>query len=130
MPLHLTVRSEDTQALDLLSTPSAPLVRLRRNTRDNYDAGGINDLSAWKGNKKKMADLKPLPMMKFEDLVGYVNVASWWSTPSMSDDPNIRTLQGEVHIPPQSRPGAELGLYKYFVSPHSRFYTASLQVMT
>lgn len=44
-----------------------------------------------------------------------MNKATWWSTPSTSDDPNTRTLQGEVHLPASARPTVHLGLFKYTV---------------
>ena len=111
----MTVRSSDTHALDLLSSPAAPLVRLRRISGNNYDAGGYQSTDAATGKEHKLADLKPLPMFKFQDLVGYVNSATWWSTPSSSDDSETRTLQGEIHLPPNLRSNVHLGLFRYFV---------------
>lgn len=116
IPLHLTVRSSDTHALDLLSSPTAPVVRLRRVTRNHYDDGGPGITDASAGKEHKLADLKSLPTPMFQDLVGYVNSATWWSTPSSSDDAGTRTLQGEVHLPPNLRSNVYLGLFRYFVS--------------
>lgn len=90
-------------------------MRLRRISRNNYDAGGYQSTDAVTGKEHKLADLKPTPMVKFQDLVGYVNSATWWSTPSSSDDSETRTLQGEVHLPGNLRSNVYLGLFRFFV---------------
>lgn len=110
MPLHLLVECTDTHGLDLASAPSAPVVRLRRTSHVNYDAGGANT----PGMRGKLSDLKPMPMAAFKDLVDWLNTATWWST--SSDTPNSRTLQGEIHLRGGMRPSALLGLYKLSVS--------------
>ncbi len=110
MPLHLLVECTDTHGLDLASAPSAPVVRLRRTSHINYDAGGANT----PGMRGKLSDLKPMPMAAFQDLVDWLNTATWWSSPS--DAPNSRALQGEIHLRGGMRPSALLGLYKLSVS--------------
>ncbi|KAI0690120.1 hypothetical protein BC835DRAFT_1418034 [Cytidiella melzeri] len=106
IPLHLLVEADDEQALDLLSAPLAPVVHARRISSVNYDAGGGNVA----GVCEKLSDLKQMPMMAFQELVDYINKATWWSTPC--EKSGARTLQGEIHIRGSSKPSAHLGLYK------------------
>ncbi|KAI0085167.1 hypothetical protein BDY19DRAFT_897145 [Irpex rosettiformis] len=106
IPLHLLVECSDTHGLDLASGPSTPLVRFRRISHINYDAGGAN----MPATQAKLSDLKPMPMTAFQDLVDWLNTATWWSTPC--EKSGVRMLQGEIHIRKNLRPSAHLGLYK------------------
>lgn len=110
VPLHLLVECSDADGLDLVSAPTAPVVRFKITSRANYDAGGIND----PGTRKKLLELKTPRMSEFRGVVDWLNTATWWSTPS--DKANVRTLQGEIHLRPSLRPSALLGRYKVWVS--------------
>ncbi|KAI0339780.1 hypothetical protein BDW22DRAFT_1347286 [Trametopsis cervina] len=106
IPLHLVVECQDDQTLDLLSSPTAPKVRLQRVSQIRYDAGGSNK----SGSQKKLSDLKPMAAMAFQDMVGWLNKATWWTTPC--DESHKRTLQGEIHLKGSLNSSAHFGLYK------------------
>ena len=110
VPLHIVIECSDMHGLELASAPSAPLVRFRRISHINYDAGGSNI----SGHHAKLSDLKPMSMTAFHDLIDWLNTATWWSTPCEKSE--ARTLQGEIHIRKNVRPSTLLGLYKLSVS--------------
>ena len=108
----MLVECADVRGLDLASAPSAPLVRFRRIAHNNYDAGGCNV----NGERAKLIDLKPLPMASlaaFYDIIDWLKTATWWYTPC--EKSGARTLQGEIHLPKNTRPSALLGFYKLSV---------------
>ncbi|KAI0339812.1 hypothetical protein BDW22DRAFT_1486519 [Trametopsis cervina] len=117
IPLHLTVTCSDSQALDLLSSPSAPLVRLRDGSHVNYDAGGSNQSGVY----KKLSDMQAVHPMFFRDYFVPSNTAVWWTTPCGED--NKRTLQGEIHLRPHQKPSSHFGMYR-------RFYDVALLAPT
>ncbi|KAI0690121.1 hypothetical protein BC835DRAFT_1418035 [Cytidiella melzeri] len=108
IPLHLLVECDNAQALDLFSSPSAPIVRIKRNFHANYHAGGANE----GGRYEKLSDLKAMRMMAYRAVFDYPNEATWWPTPC--EKSGARALQGEICLPGNTKPSAELGLYKLY----------------
>ncbi|KAJ3546757.1 hypothetical protein NM688_g5478 [Phlebia brevispora] len=102
IPLFLKLECTDTQALNMLSTESAPTVRLRRSIRvDNRDP--------------------QVPGSMFMNPNSDTNLdkAVWWPSPfdSPTDDQSeTRILQGEIRLPQSLVPTAHLHHYHVFYS--------------
>jgi hypothetical protein len=79
VPLFLTLHSKDAQALDLLSSPNAIHIRLRRNVKFTYTGG---------------ADL--------EDAEHFVENAVWW--PAAGGDDHSRRMNGEIRLAKDLKP--------------------------
>ncbi|KAJ6576649.1 hypothetical protein DFH09DRAFT_1149928 [Mycena vulgaris] len=75
IPCRLTLESGDNQALDMFSSPSAPVVTLRRCVRFQNPA-----TSSKRG-------------------VDWVESAVWWPSPGGSDALYSRSLEGEIKLP-------------------------------
>ncbi|KAJ7476019.1 hypothetical protein FB451DRAFT_1397386 [Mycena latifolia] len=94
IPCALVVECSDPQTLELLSSPDAPVLRLRRNVR--YHAG------------EKAAVPNKLPVVWKEEL-DHSEMATWWpaadrtlndSTDAIAIRAFSRMLKGEVHLKP------------------------------
>ena len=101
VPLVLTLRGEDKQALDLLANPDAPVVRMRRKV--SAPVGVENDSA---GCYQPGAE-------------GYrpISKAGWWHPEEFVDesDTTRRTLCGELSIPPHLTPSFKFGGFELWV---------------
>ncbi len=93
---------DDLQALDLLSGPSAIVVRLHRHVAMTSDSLG--------------AGSKLAPTMEYHDQSSTVQAAAWWPSAYSSATATKRTLDGEIHLPRALVPSCELGNFKVWVS--------------
>ncbi|KAA1477188.1 hypothetical protein DENSPDRAFT_808294 [Dentipellis sp. KUC8613] len=87
IPLHLTLRSTDTQALDLLSSPGAPLVQLTRTVALGSDA--TDERAARRSNNT------------FTAAVGR---AVFWPEEQQPAGGMERRLRGELHVRQGTKP--------------------------
>ncbi|KAF9524862.1 hypothetical protein CPB83DRAFT_773149 [Crepidotus variabilis] len=93
VPLSLTLESRDSQAMDLLSAPSAVSVTLRRRVRFfNKTCSSRQDV-AW------------------NESVEDVGKAVWWPSTSQDarSDATTRHLEGEIRLAKDLRPTSEMG---------------------
>ncbi|KAI0634594.1 hypothetical protein C8Q77DRAFT_768334 [Trametes polyzona] len=101
IPCLLTIETTDPQALDLLSAPRTPVVRLlRRISTQDATAGS--------------AGAKTLARLDYEVTVQEVTAAVWW-TDSHSRDPRCpqrRVLHGEIHLSAGLKPSCRLGKFE------------------
>jgi hypothetical protein len=97
VPLFLTLRSKDPQALDLLSCPHAINIRLRRHVKYTYTGA---------------ADL--------EDAEDFVENAVWW--PATGGDVHSRRMNGEIRLAKDLKPTTSISHFTIDVSfPFFRF---------
>ncbi|KAF8896104.1 hypothetical protein BD779DRAFT_1667956 [Infundibulicybe gibba] len=97
IPMTLVLdETDDEQALDLLSSPKAIVVRLRRCVRCHADETKSVDTKTWKD--------------EYEDS----QLASWWPSPtgvSDSDRPQ-RELNGELHLKGDLKPTSSMAHFR------------------
>lgn len=102
IPLVLTLQGHDAQALDLLSHPEAPVVRMRR--KMNAPVAVFDDEAA--GCSQPGAE-------------GYrpISKAGWWHPEEFIDesDSTKRTLFGELTIPNHLTPSFKFGSFELWV---------------
>ncbi|KAJ3996845.1 hypothetical protein F5050DRAFT_1807362 [Lentinula boryana] len=97
IPLHLVIQSNDTQALETLSSPHAIICRLRRILRYYPD-------------ENKTVD----PKMRREELE-HSELATWWpfvESPSLEKASFQRTLSGEIILSPELMPTTAIGRFQ------------------
>ncbi|EIW53242.1 uncharacterized protein TRAVEDRAFT_134054 [Trametes versicolor FP-101664 SS1] len=104
IPCLMTIETTDPQALDLLSAPRSPVVRLlRRISTPDTTAGS--------------AGTKTLPGLEFESSSQEVTAAVWWSEHARDPrSPQRRVLHGEIHLSPGLKPTSRLGKFELSVS--------------
>jgi len=113
IPCHISIRSNDAQALDLLANPKAIAVRLTRRVQYPEVAGQAMTPSSPGG--KQRSDSLNVAMV---DDKGEVERAVWWFNPE-AEDPHeqMRYLEGEIHLEQDLQPSCEFSLFKVSVSP-------------
>ncbi|KZT29753.1 hypothetical protein NEOLEDRAFT_1106344 [Neolentinus lepideus HHB14362 ss-1] len=94
IPCFLNIRTDDHHMLDLLSSPKAPKVRLVQSVGFQANNSGVRDIR--------------VPASRIVINVtstSVVSTATWWPSTSR-DNPsqNERSLQGELHLPPDLAP--------------------------
>ncbi|KAH9848132.1 hypothetical protein C2E23DRAFT_941244 [Lenzites betulinus] len=103
IPCLMTIETTDPQALDLLSAPRSPVVRLLRRI-SAQDTGPFNVP-------------KPLPGLEFESTVQEVATAVWWSEHARDRlTPQKRVLHGEIHLSASLKPSCRFGKFELSVS--------------
>ncbi|KDR78627.1 hypothetical protein GALMADRAFT_244088 [Galerina marginata CBS 339.88] len=126
IPCYLKLSSEDSDALNLLSTPNAPSVRLVRRLRHLSPRGGdvvseINigvtgdSLSGMFTFPPVIADGKGSTL---KTVIIEVAEAVWWVPPKdVPQEPYIRYLEGEIHLAHGLEPSCACSLFQieYFV---------------
>ncbi|KAJ7707530.1 hypothetical protein B0H17DRAFT_918282 [Mycena rosella] len=93
IPCRLTLESNDTQALDMFSAPSAPLVTLRRCVRFQNPSTSSKREVDW--------------VQSFEDVCRAV----WWPAPNGNDAPYSRSLEGEIKLPKDLASTSSIGRF-------------------
>ncbi|OJT06805.1 hypothetical protein TRAPUB_2322 [Trametes pubescens] len=96
----MTIETTDPQALDLLSAPRSPVVRLLRRISTQETTAGS-------------AGAKTLPGLEFESSSQEVTAAVWW--PEHARDPRSpqrRVLHGEIHLSAGLKPTSRLGKFE------------------
>ncbi|KAI0767593.1 hypothetical protein C8Q74DRAFT_1203955 [Fomes fomentarius] len=111
IPCVITIETKDPQALDLLSGPQTPVVRLLRQI-----ATGEASLNP-SGSKR-------LPSLEYEHGVQELATAVWW--PDSSRHPHRRTLHGEIHLPAGLKPTCRLGKFELAVSALLLYYARAI----
>ena len=101
IPCVMTVETTDPQALDLLSAPRTPVVRLLRQIATRETALNTS------GGKK-------LPSLEYEHDVQELATAVW--QPDITRRPNKRSLHGEIHLSAGLKPTCGLGKFELSVS--------------
>ncbi|PPR02623.1 hypothetical protein CVT24_002194 [Panaeolus cyanescens] len=102
IPLYLELEGDDVQALDLLASSSAPLVRLKRTVNSHPQPKSRSTLPS------------------FKPLTNYSHPAVWWSTSADAlpaspgsapqySEPGKRSLQGELHLKNNLVPTSAVG---------------------
>lgn len=96
----MTIETEDLQALDLLSSPKAMVVRLRRCVKYHADTGKAVDSFAWK------------------DEISHYDLATWWPADEAAGTLNTtrRHLQGELHLKADLKPSSAIAHFRVEVS--------------
>lgn len=96
MPLSMVLETEDLQALDLLSSSRAIVVRLRRRLRTHADTGKTVDAVGWK------------------DAIEFSQLAAWWpSAEGAPDNSNgSRRIDGELHLPADLKPTSAMAHFR------------------
>ncbi|KAI0708548.1 hypothetical protein C8Q76DRAFT_799799 [Earliella scabrosa] len=97
IPCVMTVETTDPQALDLLSEPRTPVVRLLRQIATRETAPNTS------GGKK-------LPSLEYEHDVQELATAVW--QPDITRRPNKRSLHGEIHLSAGLKPTCGLGKFE------------------
>ncbi|KAI0752587.1 hypothetical protein C8Q80DRAFT_1342136 [Daedaleopsis nitida] len=97
IPCVMTVETTDPQALDLLSAPRSPVVRLLRKIATGEATLGSS------GGKK-------LPGLEYEHVVQALTTAVW--APDTARQPHRRTLHGEIHLSAGLKPTSRLGKFE------------------
>jgi len=113
IPCHISIRSNDAQALDLLASPKAVAVRLTRRVQYPEAAGQAMSPSFQGG--KQLSDLLNGSMVDDKE---EVERAVWWFNPE-AEDPHeqVRYLEGEIHLEKGLQPSCGFSLFKVSVSP-------------
>ncbi|KAJ7104001.1 hypothetical protein B0H15DRAFT_808037 [Mycena belliarum] len=93
IPCRLTLESNDTQALDMFSAPSAPIATLRRCVRYQNPSTSSKREVDW--------------MESFEDVCRAV----WWPAPDQNDAPYSRCLEGEIKLPKDLTSTSSIGRF-------------------
>ena len=92
IPIHILLESDDEQAADLLASPEAPILRLRRIVRQHGHKNSNMNVPSWK------------------DFVDDYRLASFLPIPKPTLDPELpqvsfkRQLYGEVHLDRNLKP--------------------------
>lgn len=96
IPLYLKLESEDLQALDLLSSPKAVIVKLQRCVKLDKQLYTTVDRLTWCDD--------------FE----YFPPAVWWpssQSEGLGETPTIRCLQGELHLNADLKPSSSMAFF-------------------
>jgi hypothetical protein len=93
IPLYLTLSSQDRQALDLLSSPHAINIRLRRRVRYYISASNV-------------ASYKQTGSAERKDAIDFVENAVWWPAPG--GDRHSRRLNGEIRLAKDLKPTSSM----------------------
>lgn len=100
----MTIETTDPQALDLLSAPRSPVVRLLRRISTQETTAGS-------------AGAKTLPGLEFESSSQEVTAAVWWPEHARDPrNPQRRVLHGEIHLSGGLKPTSRLGKFELSVS--------------
>ncbi|KAL6304660.1 hypothetical protein BKA93DRAFT_825556 [Sparassis latifolia] len=102
IPCMMTIETGDSQALDVLSSPKAVIVRLRRHI--SMGLANISDMNS--------RSVRGVP---YEPTVQDVKTALWWAPESRNASVSKRTLHGEIllgMICLALKPSCELGDFK------------------
>ncbi|KDR78971.1 hypothetical protein GALMADRAFT_244680 [Galerina marginata CBS 339.88] len=101
IPFCLRLESDDEQALDLISTPKAVVLRLRRRIKYHWNAEKSFESLAWK------------------DAVDHSQLAVWWPSieGSQANGPkHVRFLNGELHLRPDIKPTSAMAHFRLMYS--------------
>ncbi|KAJ7170804.1 hypothetical protein C8R43DRAFT_944647 [Mycena crocata] len=93
IPCRMTLESNDHQALDMFSAPSAPVVTLRRRVRFQNPTTSSKREVDW--------------VESFEDVCSTV----WWPSPGGTDAPYSRCLEGEIKLPKDIASSSSIGRF-------------------
>jgi hypothetical protein len=114
IPCTLTIECADTQALDLLSLPTAPSIWLQRRVKD-HAAVTLSQLGSVGG--------KSLSTTGWSDHVVFVESAVWWVPPAAVDDrvpsDTRRTIEGEFHLAKNLIPSSAMAHFAVQVRHHT-----------
>ena len=116
----MTLQCRDTQALDLLASPKATVLRLQRVLSLQYDtAMTIQSTVPISQQDFKLAEIKATKTLAFRPEFDRMATAVWW--PEMppggdtTQNSDSRVLQGEIHLKSSLFPPSHLGHYKLMV---------------
>jgi len=98
------LESPDEQALDLLSSPKAIVLRLRRRIRSHWNPEKTLESSAWK------------------DAIDHSQLATWWPSTEAPDIRGVRYINGELHLKPDANPSSAMAHFRIEVKQIFPFY--------
>jgi hypothetical protein len=92
----MVIETDDLQALDLLSSPKAIVVRLRCCVKHHADAEKPIDSYAWK------------------DSTDHSQLAAWWASSEGATDKSrpTRHINGELHLPIDLKPTSAMAHFR------------------
>ncbi|KAF8968091.1 hypothetical protein BDZ97DRAFT_1916318 [Flammula alnicola] len=96
IPLCLRLEGDDQQGLDLLSSPKAIVLRLRRRIKYHYNAEKKLESFAWK------------------DAIDHSQLAVWWPSAEGSEDRfgRVRYVNGELHLRSDIKPTSAVASFR------------------
>ncbi|KAL1730168.1 hypothetical protein EV714DRAFT_211448 [Schizophyllum commune] len=112
----LTFESHDAAALDLLSAPTAPVVRLRRRLRYKADIGKVDEGDDYEGEGDeyegeggggRQSDGRSLHTANttpWTESTTVYDLASWWPQEGAPQHTYRRCLDGEIHLKEDLKP--------------------------
>ncbi|KDR78626.1 hypothetical protein GALMADRAFT_1258921 [Galerina marginata CBS 339.88] len=110
IPCYLKLSSEDLDALNALSAPNSPRVRLVRRLRHLLPRGEVGVLTG---------DLVPVNgQSNLMTVIGEMGDAVWWLPPKdVLQEPHTHYLEGEIHLSRRLEPSCACSLFQieYFV---------------
>ncbi|KAF6756590.1 hypothetical protein DFP72DRAFT_810059 [Ephemerocybe angulata] len=117
IPCWLTIACEDMSALNIFSDPRSPRVRLRRFTRffdnqtpdDYYRESAPPTMHPFGAVANMGASLPPKFASQFAQQIG--SGAVWWIPQDVTQQPGLRKLMGELHLPRGLQPSCPFPLF-------------------
>ncbi|CAL1710189.1 unnamed protein product [Somion occarium] len=97
LPCTVHIECSDVQALDLLASPEAMDIRLRR-----HISMGLADVSS-------ISARAPAYGIEFEETTEEIKSAVWWPT---RHGTTYRALDGEIHLPRELKPSCCIGRFR------------------
>ena len=94
IPISLRLDGDDQQALDLLSSPKAIVVRLRRRIKYHHNSEKMLESLAWR------------------DSIDHSQLAVWWPSAEQSEQRNVRYVNGELHLRADIKPTSAMASFR------------------
>ena len=118
IPLVLKIECDDIQTLDVIATPEAFPVKLKRSVFYAHRPGG----SVFHDKKGYVNNILALnSVYAIAEINTHVGSANWWQPPPGQERPseNARILHGEIPVLSDLVPAGDLVRYRLFVSSPS-----------
>lgn len=121
IPCFISISSDNEEAVRLLASPQAPIVRLVRRIRHKETRANSAELLVLLGYSglEDVGTHSKLPALTGElTLVSHeVGRAHWWlPAKSAGQSPNVRNLEGEIHLSSSLPPSCDFQFFQVEVS--------------